>query len=177
MGTPPSQTQQRLSELPARGLTSEAGRAPATSSVGAVAFLSLSPPPPPPQTRPVLLNPHRLGPQEPSRHYSEPQGLSSTARTPKPSQLATSPLFLCHQPVALCLGLSQSTRLIPSSTGIHLRLLRAYSPTRTPTGTGPLSAKTHHPLQEPAGLTPGPRTRPQALTAAGSPDLGPACPL
>ena len=137
MGTPPSQTQQRLSELPARGLTSEAGRAPATSSVGAVAFLSLSPPPP--QTRPVLLNPHRLGPQEPSRHYSEPQGLSSTARTLKPSQLATSPLFLCHQPVALCLGLSQSTRLIPSSTGIHLRLLRVDA---FPTASAPSSCAT-----------------------------------
>ena len=139
MGTPPSQTQQRLSELPARGLTSEAGRAPATSTVRAVAFLSLSPPPPPPQTRPVLLNPHRLGPQEPSRHYSEPQGLSSTARTPKPSQLATSPLFLCHQPVALCLGLSQSTRLIPSSTGIHLRLLRVDA---FPTASAPSSCAT-----------------------------------
>lgn len=63
-----------------------------------------------------------------------------------------------------------------SGNQLHLRLPRAYSPTRTPAGIGTLSSKTHHPLQEPAELTPGPWTCPRALTTAGSPALGPAGP-
>ena len=127
---------------PSKCLTSNAGRAPTTmSSISAVAFLSLSPTLTPDQT--LVLNLHVAQSTGPSGHYSEPQGLPSTPGTPSPASWPPR-CCSCHEPVALCLGLSQSTRLTQPH-GHPSEALRAHA---VPTTSAPSSHAT-------SGMAPG----------------------